>query len=258
MRMLLRCCAAGLLAGCLFAPHLSAEEAGTWTASALAEKMAAAVQDGSSTARARFRIEPDGGGPPVVLQVQVKARRSAGVTEVAYEVIWPAERKGEVFVLRQRGTGPVEGRAFTPPDRRVTLGAGQVSGPAFGSDLAYQDTLENFFRWSGQSLGGTEKIRSTECLILESRPGPSESGPYGKVRSWIDPRKLLPLRVEKFDKSGRLVRRIETTQTAKDDLGRNVPAAMRVVRPGREGGTEIEGSNLRHDVTLGDADFAAP
>jgi hypothetical protein len=65
---------------------------------------------------------------------------------------------------------------------------------------------------------------------------------------------MVTLRVEKFDKSGRPVRRIETTQVAKDDTGRNVPAGMTVQAGGRT--TEIDGANIRHDVTHPDADFS--
>jgi hypothetical protein len=76
---------------------------------------------------------------------------------------------------------------------------------------------------------------------------------YGKVRSWIDPDRMVTMRVEKYDKAGQLARRIETTQVAKDDRGRHVPAGMSVKAGGKV--TEIDGVNIRHDVTHSDADF---
>ena len=77
---------------------------------------------------------------------------------------------------------------------------------------------------------------------------------YGKVRSWIDPERMITMRVEKLDKSGRVVRRVETTQVAKDDTGRHVPAGMTVQAGGKT--TEIDGSNIRHDVTHAESDFS--
>jgi hypothetical protein len=233
----------------------SAEET-SMSATELSGQLAAAVQDGSSVARVKFKVKPAGGAAPTVLQLQIKARRTADQSEVAYEVLWPTERKGERLVLRQRGNGPVEAATLVPPDKRQRLTSGQMLDPVLGSDLAAQDAVENFFRWKQQTLDGREKIGNADCIKLESRPGAGDSSPYGKVVSWIDPRKMIPLRIEKFDKSGNLVRRIATTQTAKDDRGRNVPAAMTVTRAGGGSVTEIDGSNLRHDVTLGDADFA--
>ncbi len=244
------CCLLGLLA--CAAPSKAAPDAAE-----LASGLAAAVQDGDSVARAKFKFTPAGSAAPVQLQVQIKARRTKSSAEVSYQVIWPPERKGETVVLRQKPGGAIEGASLTPPDTRRELGRAQAGDSLLGSDLALQDVVENFFLWPGQTLAGTEKIGAAECLILDSKPAAGDPTPYGRVRSWVDPRKMLPLRVEKYDRDGKLARRIETTLTARDDLGRPVPAAMTVTGPGG-GTTEIDGSNIRHDVTLKDADFAAP
>jgi hypothetical protein len=219
--------------------------AAEWTAPELAGAMAAAVEDGDATARVKM-TSPDTG----VLQVRIKSRRTPDDAATVYEILWPKERQGERFVLRRNGAG-----AVTAPDGTTDrLGPADLSQPVFGTALAYADVIENFFRWDKQALGGTEEVGKTECVILDSRPGGKDTTIYGKVRSWIDPRRMVTLRVEKFDKSGRLVRRIETTQVAKDDTGRNVPAGMTVQAGGRT--TEIDGANIRHDVTHPDADFS--
>ncbi|MFV1994191.1 MAG: outer membrane lipoprotein-sorting protein, partial [Verrucomicrobiales bacterium] len=91
----------------------------------------------------------------------------------------------------------------------------------------------------------------------ESKPGSKDPSPYGMVRSWIDPRKMVAMRVEKFNKSGRLARRIDTTRVYKDDRKQYIPASLDVRRSGGASVTEIEGSNIRHDVTYTDWDFTA-
>ena len=239
-----------------FPPRAIAAETAALTARELADKLGAAVQDGDSVARVRFNIQSQDAGEPGVLQLQIKSRRSAGKSEVAYRVLWPTERKGEGFVLRQKGTGAVSGDVFSPAGKPSHLGGQAIAESALGSDLAYVDTIENFFLWGQQALAGKETIGNADCVILESKPSGGDASSYGKVRSWIDTSKMLALRVEKFDKSGRLVRRIDTTQVAKDDIGRNVPAAMTVHKTGG-GTTEIDGSNLRHDASVTDADFAS-
>lgn len=226
------------------------------TAKDLAASLGTAAQDGDSVARVRFKIQPEAGGEANVLQLQIKSRRPAKSSAVVYSVLWPAERKGEAFLLNQEQTGAAGGLQFVPPDRETRLDASAMSKPALGSDLAYQDVIENFFLWSGQSLAGNENIGKVACVMLDSKPGPGDVSPYGRVRSWIDPRRMIALRVEKFDKQGRPVCRIDTTQVAKDDMGRSVPASMTVRRTGSGTVTEIEGSNLRHDVKLADADFS--
>jgi len=209
--------------------------------------MAASVQDGSATARVRMKS-----GDGTVLQVQIKSRRGEVRADVAYEVLWPAGRKGESFVLRQSGGNQPEGDTFTPPDQRASLARPQLGDGVFGTELSYLDTIENFFLWPDQQITGREVIDRVDCVMLESKP--RSRGTEGKVRSWIDPRKTVVMRVEKYDAGGRLLRTITTTQVAKDDIGRYVSAGLKVTRSSGAT-TEIDGSNIRHDVKLTDADF---
>jgi hypothetical protein len=232
-----------LLSGAVVAPCAE------WTAAKLAGAMAAAVDDGDATARVKM-TSPETG----VLQIRIKSRRTAGSTSAAYEILWPNERQGEAFVLRQSGTGSPQGAATTARGSTTKLAAADMSKPIFGTALAYADIIENFFRWDQQALAGNETVGKAGCVILESRPGGKDRTIYGKVRSWVDPRRMITMRVEKYDKSGKLARRIETTQVAKDDTGRHVPAGMAVQADGRT--TEVDGANIRHDVTHSDADFA--
>jgi hypothetical protein len=228
------------------------------SAADLAGKLAAAVEDGDSTTRLRLKIEPVSGGGDTVLQVQIKARRSQGSTLVFYQIFWPKERNSESFLLRQENGKSPEGYMFTPPQTMTTLGKANMSDAVFGSDLSYQDVVENFFRWQNQELAGQETVDRVDCVILDSKPGSGDSTPYSRVRSWIDTRRMVTLRVEKYDASGNVARRITTTRVTRDDSGRNVPSMLVVQRPGSATETEVEGSNLRHDVTLTDEDFPTP
>ena len=190
-----------------------------------------------------------------MLQVKILSRRNAVSSEVVYEVMWPADHKGERVLLRQRRGGSVEGQVFTPPDKRGNINRSQLLDTLLGTDMALADAVENFFAWRSQSFVGRENIGSADCVILESKPGPNDSSPYGAVRSWIDLRRMATLRVEKSDKAGRLVRRIDSSQIVKDDIGRSVPLSMTVRRVPGDSVTEIEGSALRHDAILSPGDF---
>jgi hypothetical protein len=138
---------------------------GTLTAAGLATRLSAAVEDGDSVTRLRLNIKPANGGEKIVLQVQVKARRAAGKSEVVYQVLWPNERKGESFLLSQEGSGSPKGFVFTLPDKLAPLDQAQMTNGAFGSDLAYQDIIENFFSWENQRLAGTETTVFVEIAI---------------------------------------------------------------------------------------------
>ena len=246
-----------LLAFCCAATMVSAAEPTGYTASQLAANLGAAIQDGDSAVRLRLKIDPISGGEKSLLQVQIKARRTQGKSEIVYQVLWPNERKGESFLISQAAGRSLEGQVFVPPDKLTKLDPSRMLDPVFGSDLSYQDVIENFFLWSGQSFAGKENVDRVDCVILESSPGPKDVSPYGKVRSWIDLRRMVAMRVEKYDRAGRLLRRIETTQVIKDDTGRHLPSELTVSRAGSSTVTGIDGSNIRHDVQYSDQDFTA-
>lgn len=219
-------------------------------ASDLAGKLSAIRQDGTSFVRLRMEI-PGAGS----LQIQTKERRTQGRVDVIYQILFPKERKGESVLLRKSSGGAPSGSVFIPPDTVKPLTSGQMSQGLFGSDLAYEDITDNFFAWPNQTLVGTEDIGRATCQILESKPGKGDRTSYASVRSWIDSKRLVPMRVEKYSAPGRLARRIDTTNVEKDDLGRSLPATLTVRRAEGSQATTIEGSRIRHNVTLTDSDF---
>ena len=248
-------CQGALLSLALLILPGTAQEAAP-TAGELAKQLSTALQDGSSGVRLKLEMKAAPGAPKSVLQLQIKSRRTPASTEVLYQVLWPKERKGESFLLRKSGNQAASGTVFVPPATTQSLSAAQMQQGIFGSDLAYEDLVDNFYAWESQTLTGTETVDRVVCQVLESKPGKGERSSYAKVRSWIDPKKMVPLRIEKYTASGQVARRIDTTRVSKDDTGRPVPSTFSVVRAGQTSMTELEGSNSRHDVSFTDADFS--
>lgn len=233
-----------LFLGLGFLPAAKAQDA-----AALATQLAEVIEDGDSYTRLRMKI--DG----TTLQVQVKARRTESSNDVLYQVLYPKERKGESILLKQAGTGSVTGVAFTLPNEVEKLAGGDLSQSLLGGSLACQDVIENFFRWKDQSIEGQEVIDRVECVILVSKPGNGDTSPYGSVRSWIDTKRKVALKVEKYDTGGKLVRTIVTTRVAKDDQKRDLGAGFTIQKQGGGSSTEVEGATIRHDVEWSDDDF---
>lgn len=246
---------AALLAGTLLLSPAGAQDASPVTAQELAARLSANVQDGTSSVRVKMDIRASADAPKTTLQLLIKARRTQTSTDVVYQVLWPKERKGESILLRRSGDRAPSGAYFMPPDTQRTISSAQMKEAVFGGDLAYADLIENFFSWNHQTLAGTEVVDRVTCQILDSKPGAGDRSIYGRVRSWIDVKRLVPLRVEKYSESGQLVRRIDTTRVAEDDTDRKVAASLMVRRAGHDSVTEIEGSKSRHDVTLPDSEF---
>lgn len=227
----------------------AAENVPPLSASELASRLSALQQDGASYVRLKMEIK---GAARETLQLQIKQRRTKGTTEIVYQVLFPKERKGESVLLRKIGNRAASGSTFTPPSSVRPID--NLKEPLFGSDLSYEDVVENFFAWDRQAIVGVEDVDGVSCQILESKPGKADRSTYGSVRTWIDPRRVVPLRVEKYSASGQVLRRIDTTRVV-TDAGHQIPANL-VVRGSRSASsTELDGSRIKHDANFAESEF---
>lgn len=241
-----------LLSSIFLAPLVTAQEAAP-SAKELAGKMNAGMQDGS--AMVRLKMEVRQGSSKSVYQIQVKSRRTSAGTDIVYQVLWPKDHKGESLLLRKPAGGSLSGTSFTLPDTLTPISSAKMKEAVFGGDLSYEDLVENFFAWPQQTIVGSETVDRAPCQILESKPGRNDHSSYSRVRSWIDVKRMVPMRIEKYSESGQVARRIDTKRVVEDDRDKRVPASLTVQRAGQGTITEIDGSSVRHDVSYTDADF---
>jgi hypothetical protein len=222
------------------------------SATELAARMDA-VNQGNALIRSKLEVQ-SADGTKRVMQLQIKQRRTKTTTDIAYQVLWPNEHKGEAVILHQAG-GSVKGSIVVPHQPVRAIKASQMNEGLFDSDLSYQDAVENFFAWKQQAIVGSEVIDNINCQILESKPDSAAGSIYGKVRSWIDPRRFVPLRIAKFSSSGELVRRIDITRIAPDEKHHPIPANLVVRGPRKDSVTEFNGAHIDQDVNFTEADF---
>jgi hypothetical protein len=223
------------------------------SADQLASRMDAA-RLGNTAIRARLEVRSSAGAKRD-LQLQIKERRTKNAIDIVYRVLWPNEHKNEAVILHQKAGEAPSGSLVLLPNTVRALKPAQMSDGLFDSDLAYQDAVENFFAWEKQAIIGSEIVDRVNCQILESKPGKPGISIYAKVRSWIDPQRLVPLRVEKYSANGELVRRIDTTRVARDARHNPIAANLIVHGPRKDSVTELDGVRIDQDVNLTDADF---
>ena len=239
-----RCFAAigfGLVALPIFA--LAAESASDLAAGLRAK------QEGSTFVRVRMQI---GSGENQTLQLQIKSRVSRDTSDIVYQILFPKERKGEAVLLHRSGE-KFSGTSFTLPNTVRPIASGEINQRLFGSDLSYEDIIDNPYRWNQQAIVGSEVIGGDSCQILESKPGKGHRSSYSSVKTWVDPRRLVPLRIEKYDASGKVVCRINTTRVLLDG-NESLPADLKVYGPNSTV-TEITGSRIKRGVTYPDNEF---
>jgi hypothetical protein len=222
------------------------------SATELAARMNA-LREGSALIRTKLEVQSSDGARRV-LQLQVKERRTKAATDIVYQVLWPNEHKDEAVILHQAGGTP-KGSIIIPRQPLRAIKPSQMGEGLFDSDLSYQDAVENFFAWKKQAIVGSEAINNVNCQILESKPESSSLTIYAKVRSWIDPERFVPMRIEKYSSSGELVRRIDITRVARDERHNPIPASLTVHGPRKSSVTEFNGARIDQDVNFTDADF---
>ena len=246
--------AIAVAAFCLISIHAAEPASPAMSAAELADRLNA-VSQGNALIRTKLEVRPLDGARRV-LQLQIKQRRTKTATDLVYQALWPDEHKGEAVILHQ-AQGVAKGSIIIPQQPVRSIKASQMNEGLFGSDLSYQDAVENFFAWKKQTLIGSETINGVNCQILESKPDSSSVSIYAKVRSWIDPQRFVPLRIEKYSSSGEIVRRIDVTRVARDEKHNPIPASLTVHGPRKNSVTEFNGARIDQDVQFTDADFTA-
>ncbi len=185
--MIFRLAAASFSVALLVSSARSADPAPpALSAADLASRLSAWQQDGASYARLRMEVKQPPGTTKSALQIQIKARRTKMNTEVVYQILWPKERKGEAVLLRKTRDRSASGSIFVPPDTVRPIDASEMKEPLFGSDLSYEDLVDNFFAWEHQAIVGTEDVDGVTCQILESKPGKGDRSSFASVRTWVD------------------------------------------------------------------------
>jgi len=238
----------------LFASTTAAADAPP-NAAELAARLSALRQDGSTYVRLKMDVEEPAGTKKAVLQLQIKSRRTKSATELVYQVIWPKERKGESVLLKTSGDKVGNGFVAIPGSPLKTLEGAQMKEGLFGGALTYEDMLENYFAWSQQAVVGEEQVGRTNCVILESKPGKGSGSSYASVKSWVDARRMIPLRIEKYAAGGQLVSSLETTNVVSTEKDVNVPANLTVRVPKKNAVTMLDGSKIKYDVSYTDREF---
>jgi hypothetical protein len=222
------------------------------SAEELAGRLNAAVL-GSAQIRTQLEIRWLNGGKRV-LQLQIKQRRTKEASDIAYRVLWPNEYKDQTVLLHQDTGNPPSGSIILPHQSARPIE--KMSDGLFQSDLSYQDAIENVYAWKAQATVGSETINGVSCQILESKPDNASVSTYGRVRTWVDLHRLVPLRIEKYAPSGELIRRIDITRVARDQGHQPIPAGLTVHGPRKDTVTEFNGVKIDQNVKFSDADFA--
>ena len=231
-------------------PALGFAQTKTFTARELVAGVKAARPSGSLYARLRM----DHGG--AVLQVQVKRRSlPEGGSESLYQVLFPAERKGEGLLLKAR-RGAFTGATFAPGKGVRSLKSGDRDTAVFGTAVDIEDLLASFLDWPNPEIVGHEKEGNISCTIVELRAPKGSASTFSRARCWIDEKRYATMRVEFFGSGDKPLKTVITHKVMRGSSGFYSPVNFTVTDHTNGSSTKVEGVRSDSDVTYTDADFA--
>jgi outer membrane lipoprotein-sorting protein len=130
-----------------------------------------------------------------------------GKDKVFVEYTDPAREKGKKMLK----LGDQLWNYFPEPiDRIITISGHLLRQSVMGSDLSYEDITENrkLIDMYNAKVTGSEKINGRNCYIVELT-GKLEDITYYSRKLWVDKERWIPLKEERYAKSGKPLKRSE-------------------------------------------------
>jgi len=188
--------AASLLAFACFSGATHADNA----ADELAQKVYDRPNGRDATTQGRMVLTEKGHSPRIREMVTYRLDMKRGQTANLTRFLSPEDIAGTGLLTVDKADGSSDQWLYLPALDRVRRVATSNKGGRFvGSDLNYEDLQERKVAEDKYRLLGQEAVGGIVCERLESIPVDPDNSVYAKRISWIDPKTLLPLRIDYFE-----------------------------------------------------------
>lgn len=119
----------------------------------------------------------------------------------------PASVKNTRFLsLENKGRGSDQW-IYLPALKKVRrIAAGEGNKSFMGTDLTYDDMGSRNIEDDTHKLAGENKVNGRACYVVESIPRNGTKSQYSKRISFVDKERMIPLKMELFDKEGKLLK----------------------------------------------------
>jgi len=125
----------------------------------------------------------------------------------------PADIQGTGFLSIEKEGGGTEQFLYLPALRRTRrIVSSQKRHRFVNTDFTYEDMERRAVEDSDHQIIGEERIGSTDCWVLESRPKKEVDSQYSLIKSRIAKKVYVPLLVEYFDKKGNLIKKYQVNK----------------------------------------------
>lgn len=146
-------------------------------------------------------LSQEGNRPRVRNMLVFRADGAAGAVSTLIRFTAPADIQGTGLLTLDAADGSTNQWIYLPAMQRVRrVDSSRQGGRFVNSDYYFEDLKDRKPGADTHRIIGREKLGDTVCEVLESVPQPADNSVYLKRLSWIDPRSLLPLRMDFFER----------------------------------------------------------
>ncbi|NLA62800.1 MAG: outer membrane lipoprotein-sorting protein [Bacteroidales bacterium] len=172
---------------------------------------------------------------------------SEGKNKSFSEYLAPARERGTMMLKLEDNLW-----IYSPStDRTIQLSGHMLKQSLMGSDLSYEDMMENrkLTEMYNAKVIGEETIDDRKTWVLQLNAKVDDAS-YDSRKIWVDTERYVPLREELFAKSGQLLKRTELKDVKKID-GRWYPTKMNYKDMLKDGkGTDFIVLEIEFDVEI--------
>ena len=140
---------------------------------------------------------------------------SKGRDQAFVEYLSPAREKGKKML---KLGDQIWNYSPEPQDRIISISGHLLRQSVMGSDLSYEDMTENdrLGEFYTATVEGEETINDRHCYVL-LLTAKTEGVTYHSRKVWVDSERWVPLKEERFAKSGKLLKNTEITEVFQVD-----------------------------------------
>lgn len=172
---------------------------------------------------------------------------SEGNTKSFSEYLAPEREKGTKMLKLEDNLW-----IYSPStDRTIQLSGHMLKQSLMGSDLSYEDMMENrkMTEMYNAKVVGEETIDGRKTWVLQLNAKVDDAS-YDSRKVWVDTERYVPLREELYAKSGQLLKKTELKDVKKID-GRWYPTKMNYKDMLKEGkGTDFVVLEIKFDAEI--------
>jgi len=226
--------AAIALATLLCPSAASAAEGGERSAAEIAACVERNVPEPDNVRAVRITARDPRAGSKRIIVLKMFGRRSPeGFRQLLVRFSQPEDVEGvSLLILEQAGQSEVYLASPELQDpRKITMA--DRSSVILGTDLSYEDLewLQGFRKPLESTRLEDAKVGERSCYAVEARP---ESSSYSRLLAFIDKESCLPLRLQFFEKSGRLRKEVTADPLSLTKHGETWVAHAMLIRDARD------------------------